>query len=169
MSPSLSRSVRIYHAKYIAVTQHADALTAFMPGFSKSLGEFVKDSIYIKRCVTEAVLEFPYGMCVENAFVNLLDSTCVWMYFIRYWRKYLRLGEIFYNTAFSNFTNRILKGVKWRRWFKGIFLNTWDSSCNLIGSCPCLCHTIKTRLAASGLIHSNAGFYFHTESNSFVF
>ena len=31
--------------------------------------------------------------------------------------------------------------------FKIYFLNTWDSSCNLIGSCPCLYHTIKTRLA----------------------
>ena len=50
-----------------------------------------------------------------------------------------------------------------------VFLTLKDSSCNLIGSCPCIYHTIKTRLVASGLIHSNAGFYFHTESNSFVF
>ena len=28
------------------------------------------------------------------------------------------------------------------------FLNTWESLCNLIGSCPCLYHTIETRRVA---------------------
>ena len=41
-----------------------------------------------------------------------------------------------------------------------LFLNTWDSLCNLIGSCPCLYHAIKKRPGMfpprthlAGLIH----------------
>ena len=35
----------------------------------------------------------------------------------------------------------------WSRYY-GKFVNTWDSLCNLIGSCPCLYDTIQTWRAA---------------------